>query len=152
MINIRSFKAEDLQDVIKLFKEAVSAINKRDYSPEQISTWIDIDFTRWHEKLINHITFVAEIDSVIVGFADISREGYLDHMYIHKDYQARFASLHLLRAVEKAARELGLSKIFTDCSITAKIPAERVGFKIVEERVVERKGVQFVVYRMEKKL
>jgi GNAT superfamily N-acetyltransferase len=151
-IIIRSFKPSDLSLVIQLFKEAVPAINIRHYSSEQISTWIDIDPIRWKEKLISNIAFVAEIDSIIVGFIDMTHEGYLDHLYIHKNYQARWISLKLLRAVEKIARQLGLARIFTNCSITAKLPAERVGFRVIREQVVEKNGVQFVVYHMEKNL
>src|SRR5688572_25219744 len=114
-IIIRSFNQSDLPAIIQLFKEAVPAINIKHYSSQQISTWIDIDHVRWQEKLTNNIAFVAEIDLIIVGFIDMTHGGYLDHLYIHKDYQARFISLHLLRAVEKAARQLNLAHIVTDC-------------------------------------
>src|ERR1700730_9761083 len=93
-IVVRPFQAADLPIIIQLFQEAVPAINKRHYSPEQIATWIDIDPAHWQIKLANHVSFVAEINSMIVGFADITVDGYLDHLYIHKDYQARFVSLH----------------------------------------------------------
>ncbi len=136
-IIIRSFNLSDFPVVIQLFKEAVPAINIKHYSSQQISTWIDIDLTRWQEKLINNIALVAEINSIIVGFIDMTHEGYLDHLYIHKDYQARWVSLKLLRAIEKTARQLGFAKIVTDCSITAKIPAERVGFRVIKEQIVE---------------
>jgi putative acetyltransferase len=151
-IIIRPFNSSDLPTVIQLFKEAVAAINIRHYSPEQVAVWTDIDSERWLKKLEQNIAFVAEMDSTIVGFADISHEGYLDRMYVHKDYQARWVSLHLFKAIEKAARELGLTKITTDCSITAKVPAERMGFKVVKEQIVEKNGVQFTNYHMEKKL
>lgn len=151
-ITIRPYKSEDLDAIIKLFKEAVTAINIRHYSPEQIAVWTDIDRARWQNRLTDLIVLVAEINSIIVGFADMTREGYLDHLYVHKDYQARWVSLHLFRAIEKAARELGLTKLTTDCSITAKIPAERMGFKVVREQVVEKRGMKFINYHMEKKL
>lgn len=151
-IVVRPFQAADLPIIIQLFKEAVSSINKRHYSSEQIATWIDIDPVHWQVKLAHHVSFVAEINSMIVGFADMTSDGYLDHLYIHKDYQARFVSLCLLKAIEKVARQLGLLKIVTDCSITAKIPAERVGFKVIKEQIVEKKGVQFITYHMEKLL
>lgn len=151
-IIIRPFTSSDLPAVIQLFKEAVAAINIRHYSPEQIAVWIDIDPIKWQAKLENMIVFVAEIDSTIVGFADMTREGYLDHLYVHKDYQARWVSLHLFRAIEKAARERGLSQITTDCSITAKVPAERMGFVVIKEQTVEKHGMQFINYHMEKKL
>lgn len=151
-ITIRPYQASDLQAVIQLFKEAVAAINIRHYSTEQIAVWTDIDPIKWHAKLAEMIVFVAEINSVIVGFADMTREGYLDHLYVHKDYQARWVSLHLFRAIEKAAKELGLNKITTDCSITAKVPAERMGFKVIKEQVVEKNGMKFINFHMEKKL
>lgn len=151
-ISIRSYQPSDFSAVVQLFKEAVAAINIKHYTPEQIAVWTDIDPARWQARLENMIVFVAEIDSQIVGFADITREGYLDHLYVHKDYQARFVSLHLFRAIEKTARELGLLKITTDCSITAKVPAERMGFKVVREQTVEKHGMKFINYHMEKQL
>jgi putative acetyltransferase len=153
-IVIREFRTSDTPDLVALFRDAVRAINSRHYSPEQIAVYApdDIDEQKWEKKLSSHITFVAEINEIIVGFADISREGYFDHLYIHKDYQARFVSLHLFRAIEQAARDLGLSVITTDCSITAKLPAERMGFKVIQEQTVERRGVKMINYLMEKKL
>jgi hypothetical protein len=52
--------------------------------------------------------------------------------------RAQWVSLHLFRAIEKSAREIGPTKITTDCSITAKVPAERMGFKVIKEQIVER--------------
>lgn len=151
-VTIRPFKSADLPEVIKLFKEAVAAINIRHYTPEQVAVWTQVDQEKWQRSLAKNVTFVAEADNKIVGFADMSHEGYLDRLYIHKDYQARFVALKLLRAIEQAARELGLDRITTDCSITAKIPAERMGFVVIKEQVVEKKGMKFVNYHMEKKL
>jgi putative acetyltransferase len=151
-IVIRPFNSSDLSSMIQLFKEAVAAINIRHYSPEQVAVWTEVDPARWQAKLEKMIAFVAEIDSTIVGFADMTHEGYLDHLYVHKDYQARWVSLHLFKAIEKAARELGLTKITTDCSITAKVPAERMGFAVIKEQIVEKNGVQFINYHMEKRL
>lgn len=151
-ITIRPYQSSDLPAIIQLFKEAVAAINIRHYSAEQVAVWTEVDPIRWQAKLENMIVFVAEIDATIVGFADMTREGYLDHLYVHKDYQARWVSLHLFKAIEKAARELGLTKLTTDCSITAKVPAERMGFKVVKEQIVEKNGMKFINYHMEKKL
>lgn len=149
---IRSFKEGDLPELIKLFQEAVHAINIRHYSIEQVAVWTQVDQEKWQKSLAKNITFVAEADGKIVGFADISPEGYLDRLYVHKEYQARFVALKLFRSIEQAARELGLNKITTDCSITAKVPAERMGFVVVKEQVVEKKGMKFINYHMEKKL
>lgn len=151
-ITIRPLKPQDVPELIKLFQEAVAAINIRHYSADQVAIWTQVDQEKWQKSLAKNITFVAETDGQIVGFADISHEGYLDRLYVHKDYQARFVALKLFRVIEKAARDLGLNKITTDCSITAKVPAERMGFVVVKEQVVEKKGMKFINYHMEKKL
>lgn len=151
-ITIRPLQSDDIPALIQLFKEAVQAINVTDYSQEQIAAWTDINTEKWHTTLSKNIAFVALIDNQIVGFADITHEGYLDRLYIHKGYQGRWVSLHLMRAIEKAARDLGLTAITTDCSITARKPAERFGFVVVKEQVVECRGMTFTNYKMEKKL
>ena len=79
-------------------------------------------------------------------------DGHLGHLYVHKDYQGGLVSLRLLKKIEEAARKKGLTKITTDCSITAKVPAERMGFTLIKEQAVERNGVTLINYVMEKKL
>lgn len=151
-IKICPYQDNDILAVVDLFRNAVQAINIQHYSQEQIAVWTDINIERWKKSLAQNIAFIAEIDGLIVGFADISHEGYLDRLYIHKDYQGRFVAVHLFRAIEKVARELGLSKITTDCSITARKPAERMGFVVVKEQTVVKNGMSFINYAMEKKL
>jgi len=151
-IIIRRYTPEDLSALITLFKEAVSAINIRHYSQEQVAAWTAVDESKWRRTLEENITYVAQIDGVIVGFADMTHAGYLDRVYVHKDYQLRGIALRLINVIEPLARALGLSKITTDCSITAKIPAERIGFVVIKEQTVERKGIVLINYVMEKKL
>ena len=151
-IIIRPYQSSDLPTLVELFKEAVAAINIKHYTAEQVATWTTVNLERWQTSLEKNITLVAEIDEIIVGFGDMSHEGYLDRLYVHKDYQARFVALKLFKALEQKAKELGLEKIITDCSITAKVPAERMGFVVIKEQTVEKLGMKFINYRMEKKL
>lgn len=151
-IQIRHYTPADLPAIVSLFKQAVANINIQHYNQEQVAAWTTINVERWQEALAKNITFVACINDTIVGFADMTHEGYLDRLYVHKDYQGKWISLHLFKAIEKAARELDLSSITTDCSITARIPAERMGFKVIKEQTVEKLGQSFINYHMEKKL
>lgn len=153
-IKIRPFKRSDIVEIIKLFRETVHTINSRYYSQEQVAAWAPeiIDEEQWLNKLQNNITYVAEIDGTIVGFADMSHDGYLDHVYVHKNYQAQGVALRLLQRIEQTARERGLTTITTHASINAKKLAERMGFVMIKEQIVVRKGVSLTNYVMEKKL
>lgn len=151
-IPIRPYQPSDLPALVQLFKEAVATINIKHYTPEQVAAWTTINPEKWQTSLSANITLVAEADGKIVGFDDMSHEGYLDRLYVHKEYQARFIALKIFKALEQKARNLGLEKITTDCSITAKVPAERMGFKVFKEQVVEKRGMKFINYHMEKKI
>ncbi len=151
-ITIRSYEKSDTGTLINLFREAVHAINSKDYTSEQIAVWApeNIDEKKWAENLSRNITFIAELQGIIVGFADMTYSGHLEHMYVGKEYQGRFIAFKLFKALEKRAKTLKLSKITTDCSITAKIPAERVGFKVIKRQIVVRSGVSLINYLMDK--
>lgn len=150
-MNIREFKPSDTQEIVTLFRDAVHAINIKHYTPEQVAVWApeNIDIDKWQKSLSKNITYVAELHNKIVGFIDMSPEGYLDRLYVHKDYQGRFIAYYLFKKIEQVARDLGLSKITTNCSITAKKPAERMGFVVIKEQTVVRNGVPLINYAME---
>ena len=153
-ITIRPYRASDTADIISLFHAAVHTIARQDYSAEQCAAWAPehLDPSMWESRLKNNHTFVAEHAGTIIGFADITDNGSLEHLYVHPNWQGGRVSLRLLKAIEQSARELGLQKITTHCSITAKIPAQRMGFVVLNEQTVTRKGVTLTNYVMEKKL
>ena len=53
-------------------------------------------------------------------------------------------------AIEAKAYELGINRLYTEASITAKPFFLHMGFSIVREQQVERRGETFVNYAMEK--
>ena len=42
-----------------------------------------------HISFQEHYSIVAVDDEIIVGFGDIDRTGYLERLFVHKDYQGR---------------------------------------------------------------
>ncbi len=153
-MHIRRFEPQDLEQVLKLFYDTVHAISAKYYGPEQVQAWAPeaVDAQKWLTNLTNNITYVVEMDGIIVGFGDMSRTGYIDHIYTHKDYQARGVALALLKKLEADARALGIHELTTEASITAKPLAERRGYKVIKEQRKVVRGVEFTNYCMMKKL
>lgn len=89
---------------------------------------------------------MAELDGVIAGFGDIDETGYLDRLYVHKDYQRRGVAAALCDAMERTAP----GKIVTHASITARPFFEGRGYTVVRTQQVERQGVLLTNYVMEK--
>ncbi len=126
-------------------------VNAKDYSEEQLNVWAtgNIDLTEWNKSLSEHYTVVAVENNIIVGFGDIDKTGYLDRLYVHKDYQRRGIATAICNELEK---EVKTSKVITHSSITAKHFFMQRGFNIVKKQLVIRNGIALTNYIMEKQV
>jgi putative acetyltransferase len=97
-------------------------------------------------------TLVAEEAGEVIAFAELERDGHLDMFYCHKDFIGRGVGRWLYQAVETKAGGMGLRRIFTDASITARPFFERCGFSVCRQQSVTRGGVELSNFRMEKAL
>ena len=73
-------------------------------------------------------------------------------MFVHARFQGRGVATALLRQVEAAALEAGLSRVFTEASITARPFFLSRGFELIAEQTVECEGQWLTNFRMHKRL
>lgn len=156
-MKIRRFTDRDIHRMVTLFYETVHSVNKKDYTREQLDAWAPkgekaLKLNTWRDSLSRNLAYVAEIKGEIVGFSDMTQEGYLDRLFIHKDFQRQGIAAALVNTLEVEARRLGLIEIETEASITAKPFFERVGYRVVQQQVIQRKGVQLINFKMVKVL
>lgn len=156
-MEIRRYRDDDINRVVSLFYETVHRVNARDYSQEQLNAWASMDeresrMESWAISLKQNITYVAELSGILMGFADMTHEGYLDRLYIHKDFQGRGIASVLVRRLEMEGERLGLSSIETDASITARSFFERRGYELLQAQTVKRGDVQLTNYKMKKSI
>ena len=151
-MNVRLYQAGDSAVLALLFTETVRAINAADYSFEQVEAWAGNppDVERWRGRLSGRIVFVAEHDSELVGFTTFEPNGHLDHLYVHPRFQRQGIASAMLRRIEGEAISHGISRIFTEASITARPFFEYVGFRLITPQAVAVSGMSFLNYRMEK--
>ena len=149
---LRAYRPEDCPALAQLFYDTVHAVNARDYAPAQLDAWATgtVDLRAWNASFLAHRTLVAQLEGQIVGFGDIDvSSGYLDRLYVHKDFQGRGVATALEGALEGA---LSVPLVYTDASITAKPFFLGRGYRLVREQRVERHGVALTNFRMEKLL
>lgn len=146
---IREYKNSDCKEVSELFYNTVYTINAKDYTKEQLDVWAnkEIDLEKFNKSLIEHYSLVAVENKIIVGFGDIDETGYLDRLFVHKDYQNRGIATAICNRLEQKILK---GKIITHSSITAKSFFEKRGYKVIKEQQVERKGLFLTNYIMEK--
>ncbi|MGN0942061.1 MULTISPECIES: GNAT family N-acetyltransferase [Fusobacterium] len=154
---LRKYKSDDCLNLLKLFYDTVRTVNKKDYNDEQLSVWapdnyIEEKYDIWQKSLSENFTIVAEINREIAGFGDIEKTGYLNRLFIHKDYQHRGIASSIVTELEKYAEKICIHTIITEASITAKPFFERIGYSMIKEQQVERKGIFLTNYVMEKNM
>lgn len=146
---IRIYEPSDCEQTAKLFYDTVHSVNARDYTEKQLDAWADgnINLKEWNESLLEHYSLVAIIDDKIAGFGDIDKLGYLDRLYVHKDYQHQGIATALCNSLKWHCKSY---KFSTHASITAKPFFEKRGYTVIREQQVKCKGVLLTNYIMEK--
>ena len=116
---IREYKPADCAQLAELFYQTVHSVNAKDYTEEQLNVWAtgNVDLDEWNRSFLKHKTIVARADGKIVGFGDIDKTGYLDRLYVLKDYQRQGVASAICNKLEAFAKGKLLT---TPASITAK--------------------------------
>lgn len=148
-MEIREYRHEDCGAMARLFYDTVHTVNSRDYSREQLEAWAcgTVDEAAWDRSFREHCTLVAAEGGIVVGFGDMAEDGYLDRLYVHKDYQGRGIAAAICGRLEMQVHS---SRYWTHASITARPFFEKRGYRVVKEQQVERKGVGLTNFVMEK--
>jgi GNAT superfamily N-acetyltransferase len=154
MVRIRGYEERDAAGIARLFHETVHAVNRADYTPEQLRAWApDVpDPEIWHARMSTRCTLVAEEADEVIAFAELEGDGHLDMLYCRWDVVGRSIGSSLYRVIEREALGRGLARITTEASITARPFFERHGFVVVREQLVALDGVELTNFAMEKHL
>ena len=148
-MQLREYKPADCEQLAELFYNTVHSINAKDYAEEQLNVWATgrVDLKEWNRSFLKHKTIVAIENNKIVGFGDIDESGYLDRLYVHKDYQGMGIASAICDELEYSVNG---KQITTHASITAKSFFQDRGYRIIQEQEVIRQGISLINYVLEK--
>lgn len=145
---IRPYQPEDCKELARLFFNTVHTVNAKDYTKQQLNAWATgtVDLEAWNRSLTEHFTLVAMENGIITGFGDMDATGYLDRLYVHRDFQGRGIASALCDRLEASVS----GSVTTHASITARPFFEKRGYLVIKEQQVERRGVLLTNFVMEK--
>lgn len=145
---IRPYQPEDCKELARLFFNTVHTVNAKDYTKQQLNAWATgtVDLEAWNRSLTEHFTLVAMENGIITGFGDMDATGYLDRLYVHRDFQGRGIASALCARLEASVS----GSVTTHASITARPFFEKRGYRVIKEQQVERRGVLLTNFVMEK--
>ena len=144
MIALREFRSGDEPALRTVFASAIHVIARRDYSQLQVDTWAprEFDASAWAVRVQEIQPFVALVDGVVAGYADVQPAGYIDHFYVAASAGGQGVGGALMRRLFARANGRGLAELTSHVSITAQPFFAHFGFEVVEHRVFEVRGVE----------
>lgn len=164
-MELRRYRSSDCSEMAQLFYDTIHTVNAVDYTPDQLNAWADgdVDMDAWDKSFSEHYSIIAVDGDRIAGFGDMDSSGYLDRLYVHRDYQGRGVGTAICDCLEQWTEGRGrddmggekgpsdqIGQLSVHASITARPFFERRGYRVVREQMVERKGQRLVNYSMVK--
>lgn len=143
----------DIEELKRLFTGTIMAVNTADYTVEEAADWASgADVKAKWDKLISRLYFIVAVaeSGVIAGFAAIDDSGYLDYLFVHKDFQRQGVASLLLADTEAYARRNGVLTVTSDVSITALPFFRRKGYTVIKAQKARANKLYLTNYKMEK--
>jgi putative acetyltransferase len=152
LITIRDYQGSDAKALWDIHFHTIRNVNIRDYSQAQVEAWApDIsDNSVWLKRMKGLDPYVAILEELIVGYADLQYDGYIDHFFCHGNHQGKGIGKSLMQKIIFTAKSKGIERLYSHVSITAKPFFEHFGFQVLTEQQVEIRGQVLTNYVMEK--
>jgi putative acetyltransferase len=150
MMLVRVAEEKDLPEIAVLFSDTINHVSAKDYSAEQLKLWSTRDDIFWRRRFVEQHFIVAISGDAIVGFSSLTKSGYIDFMYVHKDYQRKGIAKMLLQEIEHYGINIGLTELHADVSITAKSFFLKQGFMLIKQNHKKKGNTSLINYSMYK--
>ncbi|WP_144212758.1 GNAT family N-acetyltransferase [Shewanella donghaensis] len=150
MITIRTFTHADIKELWQLKFDTIRSVNLRHYTDEQVKAWApsEYDEAAWAKRVTQIAPFIAEVDGIIAGFADMQSDGYIDHFFCSHDYQGQGVGTRLMKTILTQAKQAQLISLYSDVSITAKPFFESFGFDVEKAQSIDVRGITLDNFKM----
>jgi putative acetyltransferase len=153
-MNMKIRIAEDL-DILalaELYQTTVLAIAPQKYSPTQTEMWASFaaDTANFQQFILKPRTFIATDETGILGFAGIAEDGHVTSVYVRSDRNRQGIGSSLMEKVLEYAHSNNIERLYAEASEFSLGLFKKFGFHIYDLEVVDRQGVEFRRYLVER--
>ncbi|MCB1874783.1 MAG: GNAT family N-acetyltransferase [Chromatiales bacterium] len=150
-LEVRPAIEADLPVLRALYRDAVLGVGRTAYSAEQVDVWVNFSAEAGFEGFIlSADTYVALKQGAIVAFCGLADEGHLASIYVGRAHQRCGIGLALLNYVLARHPHPSSGRYYTEASEFSRPLFLRAGFHLVGIEKVQRNGVGFERYLMER--
>ncbi len=137
MVKIKRYDHEDIDLLIKLFKETIYTTAKDDYTYDQLKAWAYVDKDRFMAIFKMQDAYVAYLNDEIVGYITYDN-GLIDLLYVDKDHTKNGIGRELVKFI----MDYYPKPIEVYASNTALPFFTKLGFTYLNENIVTKAGIE----------
>lgn len=150
LVELRRAVLEDEPRLIQIQCRAIAILAVDDYDSRQIKALIR---SKSKPRFASEITFVAEIDSYIVGFAAmLGTQNVISAVFVDPDFVRQGIASLLLKQLEELAQEQNVPLIWVSSSLTGQSFYRANGYSNVEQINLILGSCYIPCWRMKKRL
>lgn len=152
MMTIRIAQESDLPELADLFRQTVLVNASQHYSAAQTKVWASFasDADHFRTFILGAATYVAVDDAGILGFAGIADNGHVASTYVRHDCIGQGVGSALMKALLEHANRNGVQRLYAEASEFSLGLFMKFGFRLYDTEVVDRQGVTFKRYLVER--
>lgn len=155
-VTIRTYEPRDAADVADVFFRSVRQVAISDYTPAQVSAWAPEPRTpEWAHQWAGDgrlVLLATDENDRAVAFIDLEPDGHIDRLFCAPEAAGQGIASRLYEAMEAAARQQQISRLYTEASELARRFFARKGFVVLERQDMVIRGVPIHNYKMAKAL
>ena len=153
MVSVRRSAAADADALGLVMYDAIRSGPSR-YTQAQRTAWQEQApaGASWAARLAAQQVWVAQGQGDVLGFLTLDETGYIDLAFVRAAAQGTGVFSALYAALEAAAVDDGLTRLWTHASLMAQPAFEARGFRAIAHETVDRNGEVLARAEMEKTL
>jgi putative acetyltransferase len=156
VVTVRRYRPGDAAALARIYVDAVEAIGPRDHTAVQVAVWAGLVPTpaRFDAKYTDGRTALVAVDGADrpLAFADVEADGHIDFLYCAPQAAGTGVAAALYDALEAAARQRGLPRLYSEASEAARRFFLKRGFRVIARRRLTIRGTAIHNYAVEKTL
>jgi putative acetyltransferase len=155
-MRVRPFRVRDAEALANIFYAAIHEIARKHYSAEQVRAWAPAvpAVERFVARGTDGRTLLVAVDEADrpIAYGDLEPDGHIDHLFCRPDAAGTGVAAAVYAALEQAARDRRLTRLYVEASEPAQRFFLKHGFRTTERNDFELSGVAIHNFRMEKSL
>ena len=135
---IRKAKVEEYVQLREIFYSAIHINAKKYYTQTKLDVWASTTFSldAWLERMQAIDPYLIEDKGEILGYADLQKDGYIDHFFIKGGNARRGLGSKLLGFLLAEARRNNYTSVYAHVSLAAESFFLANGFEVTERNIV----------------